>query len=327
MKKFILSVAVTAVVMLVAGCPGPGSAPGSRSSTPPGGGALAMNLPLLPLLPSSVKKRDFGLPQSYDISGAGPLSASFQSTGVRDDVTIGGLAPGPWNITVYARDAAGHQLGAANPQATVLEGETVAVDVSIDITAATGTLALQMAWPQSRGISPTRVSLVPVSGTPLDVTLPPVTTAGGVSSVSSSTAAVPGCYALTRVFSDGTGGVDAIAIASGASTAFALSVVTDVSVSISPDISKTIPLVFSGKKSNLGRGASMTVTATPHPSKEFNSFAFQWYLNGVPLADGTAGSVTINGSDYPGGTYRLDAVVASQGVLSSDGVFFTIAGQ
>jgi len=160
------------------------------------------------------------------------------------------------------------------------------------------------------------------------VALPPVASVNGVSSVSAAAAAAaPGYYTLTWVFSDGTGGADALLIISGAVTTFALSVVKDVSVSIAPDISKTIPLSFSGNRNNLGKSASMTVTATPTPSKQFNSFAFQWYLNGVPLPDQAASAITMNGTDYPGGNYRLDVVVASQGVLSSDSVFFTIAGQ
>jgi hypothetical protein len=219
-------------------------------------------------------------------------------------------------------------VGVTYPQVTVVNGQTATVEVSLDATIGDGTLDLQMQWPESRGISPAGVWLAPGTGGPqLAVALPPVATVNGVSSVSAVSAVAPGYYTLTRVFSDGTGGADALRIVSSAATTFALSVVTEVSVSITPDISKTIPVTFSGKKSNLGKGASMTVTATPVASKQFNSFAFQWYLNGAPLPNQTEGSITINGTVYPGGNYRLDVVLASQGVLSSDGVFFSIASQ
>lgn len=71
----------------------------------------------------------------------------------------------------------------------------------------------------------------------------------------------------------------------------------------------------------------MTITAVPVVSKQFTTFTYQWYLNGVTLVGQTADTLTINGPDHPAGSYRLDVVVASQGVLSSDSVLFTIAGQ
>jgi hypothetical protein len=320
MRKFALAVAISALVLLFAGCPASGPAPG---------GSLTINLPLLPLIPGDAKQRDLTLAQSYDVSGTGPGTSAFQEKGITDNsVTVDSLVPGPWDVAVYARNSAGLQVGAAYSQVTVVNGETVTADVSADVTVSDGTLDLQMQWPESRGISPAGVWLAPGTGGPqLAVALPPVATVNGVSSVSAVSAVAPGYYTLTRVFSDGTGGANALRIVSGAATKFALSVVKEVSVSITPDIPTQIPVTFGGNKSTLGKGASMTVTATPATSKQFNSFSFQWYLNGTLIRDQTEGSITISGTDHLGGNYRLDVVVASQGVLSSDGVFFTIAGQ
>ena len=337
MTKVVFPVALVLLVLLVGGCPNAGPGQGTNPVTDPGTttdtsssrentGSLTITLPLLPA--RDVKKRDLTVPASYDVSGTGPGGASFLRSGITDSsVTIASLVPGEWDVTVRANDLDGLELMSTDLKVTVIAGETAAKDVKIGPLSGDGAIDVFVTWPAIRGISLSNVTLTATSGAPLVITFPSADTANGNTSVSAVAAVPPGQYTLSRVFSDGTGGVNALQITSGATTTFVLSVISGVDVAITPDTSKVIPITFEGDRANLGKGASMTITAVPAVSKQFSSFTYQWYLNGVTLAGQTTGTVTIKGPDHPAGTYRLDVVVASQGVLSSDSVLFTIAGQ
>jgi hypothetical protein len=323
MTKVVFSVALAVLVLLVGGCPNPGTGTDQVSSK--SGGSLKLNLPAIPL--QLAKQPDTTVPAFYDVSGSGPGNASFVRSGITGtSVTVDSLAPGDWGVTVIGNNLNGVQVESASLLVTVVEGETSSQDVVVSKVVGEGTLDVFLEWPESRAITLANVTLTPQGGAPVVVTLPPGNHANGLVSVSATAAAPAGYYTLSRVFSDGNGGADAVQVTSGATTTFALSVVSGINVAITPDISKVIPITFDGYKSTIAKGTSMVLTAKPESSKAFNSFTFQWYLDGVALANQTD-TVTIVAAEHPGGSHRLDIVIASHGVLSSDSVLLTIAGQ
>jgi hypothetical protein len=323
LRNVVFTLFLAVLILALVSCPNPG---GSGRGAAPGavGGSLVIKLPQIPMQLTG-KGADLTAVSFYDVSGSGPGSASFQKPGIMDtSVTIDSLTPGSWAIAVNGNNINGVQVQSASAKVTVAAGQTASVDAALNTSIAGGSLALTMKWPA--GFSIASVALTPQDNAQPSITVPPV--AGG-SSID-TTLAVPACYyILSRVFrniSTGftSGGADAVRVASGSTTRFQLTIDSAVNVAIVPDISKTIPITFTGSKAVFGRGESPTITAQPTISKQYRSFTYQWYLNGAPLSSGS--SVTIIAKDHPGGDYRLDVVVSANGMLSSNCVTFTIPG-
>ena len=245
-------------------------------------------------------------------------------------MTIDSLAPGDWGVTVNGNNYNGLQVASASVHVTVVEGETVAEDVGVSPGAGDGSLDVSLEWPAAMGIASVSAFLTPEGGASSPLALPSIVTTNGVSSVTASAAVPAGFYTMSRVFIDkggfASGGADVVRITSGTTTQLALTVASGVDVTITPDISKVIRITFDGWKPAIGRGAVMTVTATPTVSKQYRSFSYQWYLNGGALDSEVGNAITLSAKDLPPGSYRLDCVVAANGVLSSDHVSFSIAG-
>jgi hypothetical protein len=334
MRKSISPFVLAGLILLIVGCPSPSSSGSSNSNSNSNsssggsvsgdgslarGGSLTIKLPAIQMQDANAKTPDLSITTSYDVSGSGPGNATFLKPGITaETVTIDSLAPGDWGVNVNGNNQNGSKIASASLSVTVAEGLTVSQDfTNTSWSVANGNLELSLEWPVSRGISSAIVSLTPEGGVPLQVTLQPVATTKGGLSVSATAAVPPGYYTLSRVFSDGTGGADAVQITSGSTTKFVLSVVSGMDLTITPDISKVIPINFT----YVGQGSVMTVTAAPTPSKQYNSFTYQWYLNGAPLAGETGDTITLL-AKYR--SYRLDCVVASNGALSSSIVPFFV---
>jgi hypothetical protein len=195
----------------------------------------------------------------------------------------------------------------------------------VGLSAGKGNLDLSFAWPA--GITASAM-LTPEGRAPFSIV-----TTKDVSPLAAAIAVPAGYYTLSRVFKDSAGrvwggGADAIRIEAGSTTSFVLSVVSGVDVTITPDISKDIPIGFHGSMTNIRRGtgtdSSMTLVAKPEVPNQAKSVTYQWYLNGELLPTESSSAITINGRDYPAGGYRLDVVVAVEGKLGSANVSFTI---
>jgi hypothetical protein len=320
MRKLILPFVLAALILLIVGCPSPSNS-GNSTSGGSKGGSLTINLPMIPL--QVAKQRDPNVTAFYDVSGSGPGNARFLRSGITDtSVTIDSLAPGDWAVTVNGNSFGGVQVESASLLVTVVEGETASHDVVVSQVVGKGNLDMSLEWPVSRNISSAIVSLTPQGGVPFAINLSSAVTTGVVSSISATAEVPAGYYTLSRVFYDGTGGADAVQITSGGTTKFALSVVSGINLTITPDISKVIPITFDGYKATLAWGSVMTITAKPAVLK----VSYQWYLNGALLDGETGNSIIITAKDHLPGSYRLDCVVAAKGVLSSDYVSLSITG-
>ena len=240
-------------------------------------------------------------------------------------MTIDSLVPGVWGVTVDGVSSAGTRVASANVHVTVVEGQTASADVAVGLSAGKGNLDLSFAWPA--GITAS-ASLTPEGGAPFAIV-----TTKDVSPFAAAIAVPAGYYTLSRVFRDSAGrvwggGADAIEIEAGSTTSFVLSVVSGVNVTITPDISKDIPIGFNGSMTNIQRGtgtdSSMTLVAKPEIPNQAKSVTYQWYLNGELLPTESSSVITINGRDHPVGGYRLDVVVAVEGKLGSANISFTI---
>lgn len=88
--------------------------------------------------------------QSYDISGIGPQDEIFSALGVTSSTySQSSLAVGLWNITVKAKNSDGDIIGEGDGFASVTEGVSTEVNVTINPALGIGELNIQMSWPSS----------------------------------------------------------------------------------------------------------------------------------------------------------------------------------
>ncbi len=88
--------------------------------------------------------------QSYDISGIGPQDEIFSALGVTTSTySQSSLAVGLWNITVKAKNSNGDIIGEGDGFASVTEGVSTEVNVTINPALGIGELNIQMSWPSS----------------------------------------------------------------------------------------------------------------------------------------------------------------------------------
>jgi hypothetical protein len=268
---------------------------------------------------------------SYDISGVGPATASFQKLGVTlSTVTVDSLEPGDWNVTVNANNSQGLQLASTSLPVTLVAGETASMNAALSPQAGNGTLDVYLEWPTANVVTSPAAALTPPGGTPQVITLPAVATVGALSSIHATPAFKAGFYTLSISYLDGNGftwgGAEAVRISPQATTMLVFKPFDTVKLAISPDISKNTAITFSGDKPNLGVGGEMTVTAALTQMTSTKDTLYSWYLNGVHVGVASSSAITIKAADLGKGSYRLDVVVATQGVLISDKTVFTIAG-
>ena len=84
---------------------------------------------------------------SYDISGTGPDSETFQYTDVtNDNITIDDLKAGNWEITVDAKNMDGVVIGRGSAYADVLDGSTAEIDITVVPLEGNGTLDITLTW-------------------------------------------------------------------------------------------------------------------------------------------------------------------------------------
>lgn len=295
----VLAVAVVALsILLLAGCPVP-----IVSST---SGALTITIgdqvsrTLVPLISMQ--------PATYAISGSGPNGATFSQTTTGGSVTIPSLAFGTWTVTVDALNAQGTLIGQGSGSADVHSGSTTTLAISVTPLAGNGTLLVLVSWPASQVESPSiRASLIPSSGSPVDLAFNMSTDRGSFESD-----AIPAGYqTLTlQVLDNGVpvaGAVEVVRIVAGESTIGHYDF-TNVNspggsliVNVTPAMADPIPLSIDVDSTIL---LGHDVTATASVGDQTTNVVYVWYLNGVSLPD--MGSSLTFGSTLAKGYYRLD---------------------
>ena len=139
-----------------------------------------------------------------------------------------------------------------------------------------------------------------------------------------------GYYTLTVRLMDGPtvlwGTVEGARIVSGQISAKVYQLVSDVNqgglaLTIDPELENPIDITFTGQVEDLVQhGPNMDVIAT---TSETDGLAYQWYLQGEPIAGETTPIVTIS-SDLKLGTYWLSLVVTKGDVVSSGQIVFDV---
>jgi hypothetical protein len=221
------------------------------------------------------------------------------------------------------------QVASATVQVTIVEGETASADVAVGSSGGEGTLDVDLEWPQDKPVFSPTVALTPQGEAPHAIILPAVVTENGFSSLHAATGFAAGYYTLSVSYSDAAGftwgGAEAVRLSSGSTTRLIFRPSETVKMTIDPDISKALPIDLSALKPKIGQGEKLSVTATLTQLTSDKFTSYRWYLNGIPQPETTA-TITYPGKTIPAGDYRLDVAVGTQGVLASNHVLFTIAG-
>jgi hypothetical protein len=204
----VLRLAAAALLVLLAGCPLPGSVSGSLTITV----ADAINAKAL-LPPISMDA------EVYVITGAGPGGAAFSRSTDGPAVTVDGLAFGDWTVTVEARNAGDTVIGRGVETATVHTGETTPLSVRVTPLPGDGALALEVTWPEAEVEVPSiDATLLSWDG---NTTVPDFTREAGTAR-SSTTGLPAGYYTLALQLMDNrinvAGAVEVARIAEGQTT-------------------------------------------------------------------------------------------------------------
>ena len=338
MRNVACSLFLTVLIPFLVSCPNPGGsgidplqARSSDGVDTRGSGTLVITLPLIPLQPVYSKTSpDLTAVSSYDISGLGPGTASFQKLGITlSTITIDSLEPGDWSVTVIANNSKGLQIASQSVQVAVAAGEKASTDVAISPSVGSGTLDVYLEWPAGNVVSTPAVALTPQGGTPQGVILPAFVTLGALSSIHTYASFKAGSYTLSVSCLDGNGftwgGAEAVCISPEGTTRLVFKPFDALKMTITPDVSAIFPIVLTSLKPNIGQGEDVSVTAALSQMISDKYTSHQWYLNGLLQPEGSA-TITFPRKSLPGGDYRLDVVIATQSALASSDVLFTIAG-
>ena len=110
------------------------------------------------------------VPSHYDVRGSGPGGAAFEQLGVTSQTVVqASLVPGTWTISVdaYNADPTPTLIGAGELVATIESGSVLSIPIVVGPVTGTGTLDLDITWPQGVLSSPSvSATLVPLGETP-----------------------------------------------------------------------------------------------------------------------------------------------------------------
>jgi len=268
-------------------------------------------------------------PATYQITGAGPAGAVFETSTTGGDTFINSLAIGEWLISVTALNAEGIQIGYGE-STVIIEGSTQA-SVTIDVRpfTGTGTLSLSVTWPDAEVTNPGLKALLTDSA---GVTQTLIFNMGTGTADYSGTGIDAGYYTLSLQLTEGedvlAGKVDTVRIVKDAETVGTYSFndlnhpTGDVSIAVTVDLDAPLEVTITGAVDILSYGTDMTVQMLI-ANMGSDIINYNWYLNGGFIGSGE--SITF-GMDLRSGTYRLDGVAMSaDGERSGSAVYnFTV---
>ena len=323
MKKAAARIGIVLCCLALAGCPM------MRSPATPEVGSLILSFSVSALASKTlVPPVDMNV-SSYDVSGSGPVGASFGQGGVTTSYFArSALAVGVWNITVDAFNASHDLIGSGGVAVSIEAGTTVDASIQVVPLSGTGTLTIDIGWTAGLISAPSvAATLTPAGGAAQSLA---VTTTASSASYSSGQTLSSGYYLLVMQVLDGGipvwGFSEGVRILAGQTTSCGYNLTSQdlhnggLNLTITPALQNPITLSFSGQQSQLPPGTDMTVTVTP----SVTPVGYQWYLDGTLLPGATGSSITI-GSGLSLGSYRLDVVVTTGNVISSGCVAFQVA--
>jgi hypothetical protein len=324
------------VAFLVLSCANPLSTPSSSPTTDSKHGSITIkvqnNIGAKTLVPPISMTA-----ASYTVHGSGPAGsgATFDKPITNGTLTVTGLVPGAWFVTVTAWNGAngtGQQIGNGVASVTVYPGQSAATAVNVAPLSGNGILNVGINWAQyPQPVASIQASLISnftaeiPTTTPLSFTVNPSTDTANV-----LVSSLPvGYYVLNWTMLDASakplmGGSDIVRIVSGQTTSGTYNyVATSTNFTVYVSVALNNPIVLS---SISGIPATITpatdIKATVSTSDGTTGAMFGWSLNGQ-FFDPKAGNQTTNSSGTSGtidlgtlapGYYRLDAMA-----VTSDG--------
>ena len=357
MKKRIIKIASVAIaaLLVIAGCTwfagpdGPDAEAGRLRVNVSSTGAARTILPPIAMEVAefviTIERGEVSLSETVDVESG--------------TATFSGLEPGEWNVTVEGRTGLPDQTIIARGEeiATIVQGQTTTVSMTIGPLDGEGTLRLELDWPAGPAEAPfledpgVTATLEPVGGgTPVDLSEDfSLNTEGDPHTATYTGAFEAGYYRLLIALTDGavTVWADAysVRIAEDLTTlgTFTLAEsdlnLTGLIVTVDADLQNPYEIAFGEVESEvfteldpfpeeIATDAGLTVVAQVTPDDEPDSW--EWYLNGVLQVDVTGDSITIGGDTgvaiEEGTSYRLSLLVTHGSILSSKGVSFTAVG-
>ncbi len=82
----------------------------------------------------------------YVVSGVGPAGDTFSETTASDPLTLEGLATGEWTVSVQPRNDTQTAIGSGEGVATVEDGQTAEVSITVVPLEGVGSLDLEVGW-------------------------------------------------------------------------------------------------------------------------------------------------------------------------------------
>ncbi len=248
-------------------------------------------------------------PALYTITGRGPDGATFTQTSTTSGaVQIRDLAPGTWDVTVEASNAAGQIIGQGTTQVTLKAGTQGSVVIHVKPLAGYGTLQVTVNWPAAQVTTPSvTAELVPSAGATRTLTF----TLGSGTATSTTTDVPVGYHTLSLQVLDGgvlvAGAIEIARIVKDETTAgtFTFTQVNpapaNMQVSVVPEMADPLTVTLSGQRASVVEGTGFTVQASV--SGVTGNVVYTWYLNSGFRMTGAAFAVP---ADLAAGAYRID---------------------
>ena len=230
---------------------------------------------------------------------------------------------------VQGNNADGTIVAVGSAVCTVIGGGWTEVKITVTPLSGTGDFSFSISWDDGSITTPTADCTLMQDGSTIAT---PACTVSGNSATASVSALDSGYYTLfSNLYNSGDhvwGMLETIRIVSGCETIASLTAdlnedeLGNIDITIAVDLQNPITLTFDSIPPTLTEGSSITISVTA--SEAVDSFA--WYVDNSIAETDTAGitrSITI-GNDLEVGNHRLNLLVKSGLVLSSDGFSFTV---
>lgn len=251
---------------------------------------------------------------AYRVEGSGPDGAFFGRTIEETELTVEGLAFGPWRVGVSALNAEGTVVGAGHDTVTVHTGETVPASVTILPISGHGELELSVTWNETDiDIPQIDAELRSPNGTVRNLDF----SVGADSATYTGEGIDSGYHTLVVQLLDNgivvAGAVEVARIAAGSETVgeYRFDRVNKpggtIAVAIQPEMAAPLTVAIAGARETVSKGARFELEATV--AEQDVAATYVWYVNGVSV--GTGATFGFDSAAYAGKYYRIDATAFS----------------
>lgn len=326
-KKSLLFITTVGILIFLFGCAFSAYRnTGTISPRSTGPGELVLNLDSKSVSNRTIQPDIDMTVSSYDIYGYGPDGATFEELNIiASSITISGLAPGNWLITVDAKNEDGAIIGDGSTNVLIVSGNTASATVEVAPLDGIGELLITVTWENSDKFTDPVVTgtLTPTGGTPENIGF----FTNGNQATHNSTRNKG--YYIISIHAEEDGEtwnfVDSLRIVYNETTQALIDVTGPTAdgviiITIDDDLQNPIEITFTGDKSQLEEGTNMNITASTDPSPVD---CYQWYLDGAKL-DGEINSSIIIGDTLPLGFHKLTLFVELGTILSAKHILFEV---